>query len=250
MRRITAAATAAAMAGLVAVTSSCGVELDAKEVHTSRTFPHPSPGAPVTITSAIGGLRIVPGAAGEVRVDRWLRGKAAHDDNASWSFDRGALRLGADCTIVFGDCGARYHVRVPPGVRVVIRSADEGVVVRELAQDVEVSSPGPIRVYGTSGRLRLVGGDGLIAGDRLRSADVVARTTTGTINLSFAAPPARLEMRSGDGRVTATVPDAPYQITAESRHGKERSQLRSTTSDRTIVARSGTGDIRLLTGQG
>ncbi|MFI7441280.1 hypothetical protein [Nonomuraea indica] len=248
MRRITTAATAAALAGLLMVTSACGVELDAEEVHSTRTFPHP--GTQVTITSAVGGLRLVPGVAGEVRVDRWLRGKAAGDGRASWSFDGGALRLSADCTIVFGDCGARYHVRVPPGVRVVVRSAEDGVVVRDLAQDVEVTSPGPIRVYGTSGRLRLTGADSLIAGDRLRSADVEARTTTGTINLAFAAPPTRLEMRSGDGRVTATVPDGPYRVTAESRNGRQRSQLRSTASDRTIVARTGTGDIRLLTAQG
>ncbi|MFG3435923.1 DUF4097 family beta strand repeat-containing protein [Nonomuraea sp. NPDC047897] len=248
MRRMTTAATAAAMAGLVAVTSACGVELDPEEVRGTRTFPHA--GAQVTITSAMGGLRVMPGAAGEVRVDRWLRGKAARDDNASWSFDRGGLRLSADCTIVFGDCGARYHVRVPPGVRVVVRGAEDGVVVRDLAQDVEVTSPGPIRVYGTTGRLRLAGGDSLIAGDRLRSADVEARTTTGTINLSFATPPDRLEMRSGDGRVTATVPDGPYRVTATSTDGRKRSQLKSTPSERTIVATTGTGDIRLLTAKG
>ncbi|WP_336207723.1 hypothetical protein [Nonomuraea sp. LPB2021202275-12-8] len=60
----------------------------------------------------------------------------------------------------------------------------------------------------------------MISGERLRSADVRARTGTGAINLSFTAPPARLDARSGDGRVTVAVPEGAY-------------------------ARSATGDVRI-----
>lgn len=233
----------AAVAALALATAGCGVRLDAKETRSTRTFTHT--GDQLTINSALGGLRVLPGAAGGVRVDRWLRGKAAADGNASWSLENGTLKLGANCTVVFGDCGARYHVRVPPGVRLVIRSADEGVILRDLAQDLDVSSTGPIRAYGTSGALRLRGQDDLIAGDRLRSADVRARTAAGPIHLSFAAPPSTVELLSGDGRVTARLPAGPYRVTATSTHGRARSQIKSTGGDRTIVARSTTGDVRV-----
>ncbi|WP_049566118.1 hypothetical protein [Nonomuraea sp. SBT364] len=237
MKRITAAA-----ALLITGLAGCGVDLDADEVHSARAFPYS--GTTLTIESALGGLRIMPATGPGIQVDRWLRGKAA-DDN-SWSLQDGRLRLGADCTVVFGDCGARYHVRVPPGVRLVVDGGDDGVVLRDLPQDVDVSTSGPIRAYDTSGRLRLRTGDSLIAGSRLRSASVRARTSTGPISLSFAVRPDGLDARSRDGRVTATVPRGDYAVTARSTHGRVRSQLKDTGGSRTIVARSTTGDVRLV----
>jgi len=225
--------------------TGCGIELDARETHSARAFPYA--GQTLTIKSSVGGLRILPGSGDEVRVDRWLRGKAA--DSATWSLEGDALRLGADCTMIFGDCGARYHVRVPPGVRLVVDGSDDGIILDKITQDAEVSSSGPIRAYGTSGRLRLRGHDSLIAGTGLRSADVRARTGSGSITLSFAVPPDNLDALSGDGRVTATVPRSAYAVTVHSRHGKERSQIKSSQSPRTIVARSTTGDVRVNAGR-
>jgi hypothetical protein len=236
MKRIIAAALV--LTGL----TGCGISLDAEEVHSARAFPHS--GATLTIKSTVGGLRITPATGGDVRVDRWLKGKAA-DGGSSWTLENGTLRLSADCMMVFGDCGARYHVRVPPGVRLVVDGGDDGVTLRDLTQDVDVSTSGAIRAYDTSGRLRLLGDDSLIAGERLRSASVRARTTAGSIHLSFAVPPVSLDARSRDGRVTANVPRDSYAVTARSEHGSERSQLDSTGSARTIVARSGTGDVRV-----
>ncbi|MEV4220031.1 hypothetical protein [Nonomuraea sp. NPDC049725] len=240
MKRITAAA-ALVLTGL----TGCGVSLDADEVHSARAFPHS--GTTLTLESPIGGLRVLPAAGPGIQVDRWLRGKAADDGNNSWRLADGTLRLDVDCTVVFGDCGARYHVRVPPGVRLVVRGGDDGVILRDLPQDVDVSTSGPIRVYDASGRLKLRGDHEVIAGTRLRSADVEARTTTGTINLTFAERPAGLDVRSQHGRVTATVPRGDYAVTAGSTHGRVRSELKDADGSRhTIVARSSTGDVRLI----
>ncbi|MEV0196880.1 DUF4097 family beta strand repeat-containing protein [Nonomuraea sp. NPDC050691] len=245
MRRILEAmAAASAVALLATVTSGCGVELDAKEVHGSRTFVHA--GGQLTVRSAMGGLRILPGEPGTVRVDRWVRGKAADEGNASWSLKDGTLRLGADCTVVFGDCGARYHVRVPPGVRLVVEGAEEGVILDDLTQDADVSSHGPIKAYGTSGRLRLNSDDGLVAGERLKSASVRVRTREGTVRLSFAMSPSQVDVMSHDGYVRTTVPKGAYTVTAESRYGDERSEVEDTRGDRTIVAKSTTGNVDVL----
>ncbi|MGV9326467.1 DUF4097 family beta strand repeat-containing protein [Streptosporangium sandarakinum] len=238
MRRIMAVAVAAlAVAGL----GGCGVELDAKELHSARGFAFS--GDALTIKSSLGGLRILPGAAGSVQVERWVRGKAATEGNASWSLKGDTLRLGGNCVGVFGDCGARYHVKVPPGVRLVVDGGNDGVILNRLAQDVDVSTSGPIRVYETEGRLRLRGNDEVITGDRLRSANVRARTTAGNITLSFAAPPSKVDVLSIDGRVTATVPDGAYGVTAKSTHGSGRSQLKDTKSDKTIIAKSTSGNV-------
>jgi hypothetical protein len=236
---------ALAAAGMVAAAGLTGCALDAEQVHSARAFPHT--GGTLTITSTLGGLKILPGAAGEVRVDRWLRGKAAGDGHSSWTLENGTLRLDANCEMIFGDCGGRYHVRVPPGIRLVIDAGDDGVTLDKITHDADVSAEGPIRLYGTTGKLRLAGGDGMIAGNGLRSADVKALTRSGTINLSFAVPPARLDARSDEGRVTVAVPKDTYAITAESKEGRERSDLKDAKSPRTIVARSTSGDVRITT---
>jgi hypothetical protein len=250
MRRITATPTApltalalAGLTGLIALTG-CSVDLDPKEVHTAQSFPYSGP--QLTIKSSLGGLRIMPGTGATVQVERWLRGKAANEGNASWSLRDGTLRLSANCTVVFGDCGARYHVKVPPGTRLVVEGDDDGIILQNLPQDVDVSNGGPIQAYDTSGKLRLLSDDATITGERLKSPSVRVRSSTGAIDLSFAAPPSNLDLLSKDGRVTATVPNGAYRVMAQSQDGHERSEIKSTESDRTIIAKSGTGDVRII----
>ncbi|MEU4228779.1 hypothetical protein AB0F17_31175 [Nonomuraea sp. NPDC026600] len=250
MRRITATTTApltalalAGLTGLIGLTG-CAVELDAKEVRTAQSFPYTGP--QLTIKTSMGGLRIMPGTGTTVQVERWLRGKAAQEGNASWSLRDGTLRLSANCTVVFGDCGARYHIKVPPGIRLAVAGEDDGIILQNLTQDVDVSNGGSIKAYDTSGKLRLLSDDATITGERLTSPTVRVRSNTGAINLSFAAPPSSLDLLSKDGGVTATVPAGAYQVTARSRDGAERSEIKSTKSDRTIVAKSNTGDVRII----
>ncbi|NRQ36918.1 DUF4097 family beta strand repeat protein [Nonomuraea sp. NN258] len=240
MRRILAG-TAMALA-LTAVTTGCGVGLDAKEVHATEAFP--LTGIQLTIKSSLGGVRVLPGTGTSIEVERWTRGKASN--SPTWSLRDGTLRLSAHCTIVFGDCGARYHVRVPPTVRLTVETGDDGVILKDLTQDVDVVSRGRIQVSGTSGRLRLRGEDSPITGDGLKSGGVRARTLSGLIDLAFVTPPADLDLQSRDGGVTATVPRGSYKVTARSTDGTARSELESAEDgDRTIVARSTTGHVRV-----
>ncbi|MFB9622441.1 DUF4097 family beta strand repeat-containing protein [Nonomuraea helvata] len=227
--------------------AGCGVDLEAEEVHSARSFPLTGPltGAALQIRSSLGGVRVLPGTGGRVEVERWVRGKAADDGNATWSLRDGTLRLGADCSMVFGDCGARYHVKVPPGVRLSIDASD-GVILNGLTQDVDVSSGDRIQVTATTGRLRLTS-EGPITGDGLKSPNVRCRTSDGAIDLTFAGPPTALDLQSRDGRVTATVPRAAYAISARSQEGTERSELKhDAKSPNTITARSTSGDVRIL----
>lgn len=237
MRRIVVLAAVGALA-------LTGCSLDAKEEHSARAFPFS--GGTLTIKAPLGGLRLEQGTAGTVQVDRWLRGKAATDP--SWSLRDGVVRLSATCRIVFGDCGGRYQLKVPPGVPVVVEGNDDGVIVNGLAQDVTVSAPGRIRVYGTAGALRLNGGDDSVSGERLTSGNVRVRTSGGGIDLAFTSAPARVDLMSGDGRVVASVPTGSYGVTVHSGDGRARSDIKDAGSgaDRTIVARSGSGDVRVL----
>ncbi|MFB4282648.1 DUF4097 family beta strand repeat-containing protein [Nonomuraea sp. MTCD27] len=240
MRQFAASAACAAL--LAVATGGCGVDLTAEEVHAAQSFPFT--GTALTISSSLGGVRVVPGTGGTVQVERWLKGKAVTDDPA-WSLRDGTLRLSADCNMVLGDCGARYHVKVPPGVRLSVDAAD-GVILNGLTQDVDVSSRDRIQVTGASGRLRLRS-EGPITGEGLKSAYVRCRTSDGAIDVSFAGRPATLDLQSRDGRVTARVPSGTYAVTASSKEGSERTEVRHDAgSAGTITARSTSGDVRIL----
>jgi hypothetical protein len=242
MRRIAALAACVTVMGLA--TAGCGgLDLDAEEVRATQSFP--VTGTDLKIISSVGGTRVLPGTGGHVEVTRWARGKAAEQGNATWSLRDGTLRLGADCTMVFGDCGARYHVKVPPGVRLSIDAAD-GVVLKDLPQDVDAVSRDRIEVSGASGTLRLRS-EGPITGDGLTSANVRCRTFDGAIDLTFTDAPAKLDLQSEDGRVTAAVPRGSYAVTVKSTDGSERAEVEhDPQAGNTIVARSSSGDVRIL----
>ncbi|TDD20721.1 hypothetical protein [Nonomuraea diastatica] len=241
MRQITLSAACAAAVAL-AVTG-CGVELDAAEAHSAESFAFT--GAELRIRSSLGGVRVLQGAGGRVEVERWVRGKAADEGNATWSLRDGTLRLSADCTMIMGDCGARHHVRVPPGVKLSVEAAD-GVILQGLTQDVDVVSRDNIQVTGASGRLRLRS-EGPITAEGLTSDAVRCRTRDGQIDVAFDRPPTDLDLLSHEGRVTAKVPHGSYAVTAASKEGRERTTVkRAAGSPRTIVARSGSGDVRVL----
>ncbi|MEU8397364.1 DUF4097 family beta strand repeat-containing protein [Nonomuraea sp. NPDC048892] len=218
------------------------MELEADEVHATRSFPFT--GTDLKINASLGGVRVLPGTSGTVQVERWLRGKAATDGPA-WSLRDGDLRLSTDCNLVFGDCGARYHVKVPPGVKLSVDAGD-GVILNDLTQDVDAVSGDRIQVTGASGRLRLRS-EGPITAEGLKSAHVRVRTFDGAIDVAFTARPTTLDLQSTDGRVTARVPSGAYAVTAASKEGSERSEVEHDgKSDSTIVARSTSADVRIL----
>ncbi|GAA1619165.1 hypothetical protein GCM10009733_014390 [Nonomuraea maheshkhaliensis] len=218
------------------------MELEADEVHATRSFPFT--GTDLKINASLGGVRVLPGTSGTVQVERWLRGKAATDDPA-WSLRDGDLHLSADCNLVFGDCGARYHVKVPPGVKLSVDAGD-GVILNDLTQDVDAVSGDRIQVTGASGRLRLRS-EGPVTAEGLKSAEVRVRTFDGAIDVAFTARPTKLDLQSTDGRVTARVPSGAYAVTAGSKEGSERSEVEHDgRSDSTIVVRSTSADVRIL----
>jgi hypothetical protein len=232
----------AGVAGLLAL-SACGIELDAKPEYSARTFAH---SGELTIEAGMGELRLVQGRPSEVVVKRWLRGKAASE--SSWTLTGGTLKLHANCTVVFGDCGARYEVAVPPGASLKVKGGDDSVSVTRLSQPVTVTTTGgDIWLTGTTGALRLVTREGRIGAARTVSPDVRARSDDGDIRLAFSTAPTKVDVRSNTGHVVTTVPDAVYAVTVESKNGAERSAFTDAgpRNGRTIIARSVDGDVRV-----
>ncbi|MEU7897104.1 DUF4097 family beta strand repeat-containing protein [Nonomuraea sp. NPDC049152] len=236
---------ALAAAGLVTLTA-CGFQPDTKEQHQATTFPHA--GGTLTVQARVGDLRVVPGDASGVKVERWLQGTGGDPGKSRWTLENGTLSLRTDCTVFFSTCGARYTVHLPPGVKLVVDGGDERVTLSGLAQDVSVSTTGgDILADGLSGMLRLSTGEGLIRSTATRSADVRAKSRDGDIRVQFAAAPGKVDTQSREGGVVVTVPAGEYGITAVSRNGRARSEFKDAgkAGGRTIVARSLDGDVRI-----
>ncbi|MGV9304855.1 DUF4097 family beta strand repeat-containing protein [Nonomuraea sp. NPDC003727] len=236
---------ALAAVGLVTLTA-CGLQLDTTERHQATTFPHP--GGTLTVKARVGDLRVVPGDASGVKVDRWLQGSAGEPGKSTWALENGQLSLRTDCTVFFATCGARYTVHLPPGVKLLVEGGDERVTLSGLDQDVTVATTGgDILADGLSGVLRLRTSEGLIRSRATRSADVRAHSRDGAVRVQFAAPPGRVDALSREGGVVVTVPEGEYGITAESRNGRTDAEFKDAGkgSERTIVARSVDGDVRV-----
>ncbi|WP_327087425.1 hypothetical protein OIE66_34625 [Nonomuraea sp. NBC_01738] len=225
------------LVGLALLLTGCG--LNTPDHHETRAFPYQA--TTLRIASTLGGLRVEPGAPGAITVDRWTRGKAAEAGKATWKLTGETLSLSADCTMIFGDCGSRYKITVPPGVKLVIDASD-GIILTGLTQDLDVTARAAIQLRDVSGALRLRS-KGMISGERLRSPQVRARTGVGAVDLTFLVRPAAVDLATVGGPITAKVPDGAYRVSATSTEGRVDSKLKSTQSANTIKARTRDGNI-------
>ncbi len=110
----------------------------------------------------------------------------------------GRLEIASTCPrLVIGGCGATYRVAVPDNVPVSVR-ADHG----------------NIRVEGYRGSASLATGDGRITVDAFCGYTLRATSVGGDILAAGSCSPARLELRSTSGSITARVPRGRYQVDA------------------------------------
>src|SRR6266498_2825000 len=167
-----------------------------------------------------GALRVTPGPAGVVEVDRHLS-YAPPAPRASQSLEGDRLRLRLDCgNVQLVRCEARYAVRVPSTV------------------SLRVDAP-------ASGQVRLRAPSGTIDATGLRSADVEASAGQ-AVRLGFATAPRRVVARAGDAQAAVTVPagSGPYRVEARSEPGRTTVAVRSDpAANSTITASSDNGHV-------
>lgn len=240
----------AALAACLLGTAGCA-DLGAIDETREDRSTFPFSGTRLTVDNAGAELRVVTGAIGAIEVERSLTGKATLDGNASWSLEDPAggsdatLRLGIVCSGFVPDCGGRHVVHVPPGVTVEITS--DGAPVRVVGLTSQLSArvtDSWLRVEQPGGRLRLRAAYNVeVTG--ARSNEVSATSDERTVDLTFAAPPGRVEAKAGHGSISITLPAGPetYRIAA----GDVKSGVPSDpASPRTITATTGDGrDIQI-----
>ncbi|WP_214409469.1 DUF4097 family beta strand repeat-containing protein [Sphaerisporangium fuscum] len=234
-----------ATAAGVLTASGCGAfSADAKRSD-SREFAYTA--AKLVIEARGTPVRLEPGVAGKIRVERRLTGKAAEQGNAPLTLEGQKLHVGVVCSGIVINCGAEHTIQVPPGVTIEVDGDDKVNAVR-LAQPVKITARDDnVHTDGMTGPLEIVTGGDIVA-RRTGSPQVTARSTDGHVSLAFSAAPTKVEAVSRDGAVDLTVPRTAgaYRVTTASDDGRATSEIpNDRKATRTLNARSGTGEVRV-----
>jgi Putative adhesin len=166
--------------------------------------------------------------------------------------DGDLLSIGSSCPFSVG-LGCSGHVRlvVPKDLEVQVHNSDGSLTLRDLDGPVDLStSDGRINASNLTGRVKLHSDDGSLTATGLRSDEVEATTSDGSVRLSFAVAPSSVTVDTSDGSVEVVVPSdgTAYNVTATTGDGhKDVSVPTDPNSGRRMKLNTGDGSIRVLT---
>jgi hypothetical protein len=201
----------------------------------------------IDVSNSAGSVSIEGTTASAVTIDASLSrglGKPSHHEDVEG--DRLVVR--ASCPVFIANfCDVDYHIAVPDGADVVVRSSGGSITLSSLHGSIDASSSGGgVHVAGTSGPLELRSSDGTVSGTDLRSDHVDASSSGGGVQLTFTEPPTDVRASSSDGGVTVEVPNTAdaYHVDANSSDGTARTLVRTDpSSTRNIRATSSGGSV-------
>ncbi len=159
-------------------------------------------------------------------------------------------RLEAECAgdWLLSACTVDYQVAVPEGMAVQLRSDTGDVLASNIDGALEASSgTGNVEVRGVEGPLRLRASTGDVSAEGVRSDNVDAHSSTGDVVLSFADAPDNVSAITDTGDVRLWLPVGPYRVDTDTDTGDVTTDVDvDSSSRRTVVARTDTGDVELL----
>lgn len=237
----------AGAAALALLTTGCAGNASADEAAEPEHRSFALPGRTLTVDSDDSRLELVPGEGDEVRVTRWFTGRAVlgSTPRAHWTVEGDELRLRVTCGGLVITCDARHRVEVPADVAVSVRTQDGSVTAKGFSTPLSVhGSDAGLTVENVSGPLDLRSADGAITARSVSSASVRARTEDGSVLLSLAEPPERIDATSEDGSLTVELPEAAYRVRTEVQDGRANvSVLEDPASSRVVSVTAQDGNI-------
>ena len=141
----------------------------------------------------------------------------------------GVLRISARCPeLLLGACSASYRVAVPANVPVTVRTTS-----------------GDVRFAGYRGSARIDTSSGDVSVSGYCGNRLLAHARTGAVRATATCSPQRVELRSQEGDVHATVPAGRYRVDADSDDGERRVEGLVTSEEASFIiqALSGSGDV-------
>jgi Putative adhesin len=164
--------------------------------------------------------------------------------------DGDLLSIGSSCPFSVG-LGCSGHVRlvVPKDLEVQVHNSDGSVTLRDLDGPIDLStSDGSINASNLTGTVKLHTDDGSMTATDLRSDEVEATTSDGSVRLSFAVAPSAVTADTSDGSVEVVVPSdgTAYHVTATTSDGhKDVSVPTDPSSAHRIQVSTSDGSIRV-----
>jgi hypothetical protein len=232
-----------------------------------RTATLPTTGQRLVVDSSGGSIRVTGGDVPDVRITTKLTYGLAEPKLVQEAGPDG-IRLDSSCAWWSFICSTSYEVVVPPGFEVRAASSGGSIAIADLAGRLEASSSGgsiamsdttgPIRATSSGGGIRVAGArgpldlrssGGSITGDALRAAEVRARSSGGSVRLTFAAAPDLVSADSSGGSVQLLLPPVAggYRVDAVSTGGSRTVAVPTDpASTHRIDARSSGGPVRVL----
>jgi hypothetical protein len=215
-----------------------------------RTIDLSDPIDRIDVRLAAGRLE-VSGAAGEadsgVHVER----------TASWVISRPSiveevegrtLRISVRGQSLVGRGGAvDYRISAPASVAVRAVTGAGSIEVDGVDGAIDLgTAAGEIRVRSLAGPARLDTRMGRIKATGLVGAEMEASSTTGTVELEFAAPPEHVDVSTSTGSLVVAVPGGPYRVDARTGAGNtEVGVATDPDATRSIRARSSAGSVTI-----
>ncbi|MBV6695936.1 DUF4097 family beta strand repeat-containing protein [Kitasatospora aureofaciens] len=195
-------------------------------------------------------VRITAGRENHVLVRKNLTWTFREPD-VSTTFQGDEMTVGVACRqpLPFLSCGAEIELEVPRGTE-VSGAVDSGSVdVADLTGAVRLdATSGALYLRRLSGEIHTRTTSGMVQGTNLTSARVDASATSGSVELDFAKAPHAVDVSTGSGAVTVTVPrGSQYAFSGQAGSGSRSidAAMANASSPDSIRAEIGSGSLRI-----
>jgi hypothetical protein len=174
------------------------------------------------------------------------------DTHTSFHVDGDHLVVRASCAPVLGqNCQAHYRVEVPPATRVVAHAKDRVDVTGTTSTVEALAGEGTVTLTDVTGTVVAHASQGSVHATGLRSTDVQASASQGSVDLSFAIDPRRVDAHASQGDVDIAVPHdgTAYRVDATASQGSTHVQIPTDPgSPRRIRAHASQGSVNVRSG--
>jgi hypothetical protein len=198
--------------------------------------------------SGVGSVTVLPGPAGQVRVERELGGHARPSVAETWH--QGTLHVQLRCSprswLSFGNhCSADYTMWIPPSALVDARVSTGDLDIHDHTGTMSLAvGTGNISLANTGGSVTAHIDRGDLIGAGLRSRDLIAQIQVGDARLTFATAPRAVTAATARGNADIALPDGRYRIIARAARGQRIVDVVSASNAASaITARSARGDV-------
>jgi hypothetical protein len=208
---------------------------------------YPVQGGALTVHTNSANLELRSGDVLEITVTKKFERNAFGSD-PSEKYADGKLEIkGTGCGFLSFGCTTDYVVTVPKDLKVTIESSSGDLKASDLPAGASLkTSSGGIEVHRIGGDLSLKSSSGRLEAYDLTASSVTSQSSSGSVELNFAAVPSSVQAKSSSGDLDVRLPNGSetYKVETDSSSGDESARVKTDpASTRTITAKTSSGNV-------